>query len=110
MWTDNIVTPDWRKMNEACSENLCFRYFKHCSSSDQETVCYYQFGHPGDEEAVTLRVVASAAEGIIRAEASISVLNDPESRALRLPLNSLHVTSDAPTAPICPRKDLPCIP
>src|SRR3954471_20835539 len=43
-----ITMPNWRKMSEACSENLCFRYFKHCSTEGVGIVCEYRIGRFGE--------------------------------------------------------------
>jgi len=109
-WGDVIITPDWRRMNEACVENFCVRYIKHCTDTADETQCSYQVGRPGDEEATTLFIRELSKGGIARAERSISYLSDEASRSLWVPLSALVIQSAAEDAPPCPREQLPCLP
>lgn len=106
-----MVMPDWRKMSETCAADLCFRYFKHCGPADTSVVCDYWIGRFGDiwEAApFILTITALSQEAMAQAEMSISVLSDPKSRTLRVPLALFRVVSQEKEAPICPRAEMPC--
>ena len=108
--SDNITTPDWRRMAEACAGVLCVRYHKHCFTVDDKTICEYWFGRPGDDEARFVRVTAHSKNELAKAEDGIAVLSETRSRTPRVPLRLFALESEVPAPPPCPQSDLPCVP
>jgi hypothetical protein len=108
-----LVMPDWRKLPEACSENLCFRYFKHCPAVPVGIVCEYKIGRFGEiweGGPFDLKITAISQEAMAQADLAISVLSDPKSRSLRVPLNRFRSASVDRDVPLCPEAEKPCTP
>ena len=103
--SDNVYTPDWRTMSEACVERACYRYLKHCAPVSGKIQCRYYFGVPGDQEARELQLEASSSGKLRSGEKDIFLLVSVQHASPAFPLSALTIESKAESPKPCPRDE-----
>ena len=101
---DSFQSPDRRKLSEACIEEFCVRYHKHCVTTPGAVRCDYSYAWPADDFLRTLEVSADSAENFAKAERAIALIPPDRPESVQLTLAALGVASDARAAPTCPRR------
>lgn len=99
--SDNIFTPDWSRMNNACVEGACVAYFKHCVTSDGAITCDYHFSQPGETQNTLVSISAKNGSELQSAEESIGVLTRSGWTFKEVPLSTFTKVSDEATPPYC---------
>lgn len=101
---DQLLSPDWRQLSEACFEDACVRYHKHCLTTPGEVHCTYSYAWPADDFLHTLEVSADSPENYAAAERAIGLVppDRPESKQILLAL--LGIASALEAAPTCPSR------
>jgi hypothetical protein len=102
MWdTDNIKTPSWGKMSQLCGFEGCLAYFKHCDLRVKPNQCSYHFSQPGELQNTVVKVTASDASKIQRAESLIGVLVRAGWNTEEILLAKFSINSEASEPPYC---------
>jgi hypothetical protein len=106
VWSsDNIYTPDWRTMSEACIGARCYRYLKHCASASRKITCDYSFGIPGDDSALEIQLEARSYEELKRAVANILLISPEQSELSKFSLGAFAIESESHIPKACPRRE-----
>lgn len=92
---------DWHKMNEACKNDVCLLYHKHCAAFDGVWRCDYVFGAVEGTNVRSVQIEAKDAAAFGTAEELIGVPEKNGLSAAVLPLSAFAQTSPEPTAPVC---------
>jgi hypothetical protein len=106
--TDNVFTPDWSKMNEACADDSCVAYFKHCQQKAPST-CDYYFSQPGDAQNTHVTITAKTPDALVQAEQDFGVLTRSGWVTREVSSSGFIVVSDKAAPPVCGhRSSLSC--
>ena len=97
--SDNIRTPDWSKMNQACAEDVCVAYVKFCSHSGGEYSCSYHFSQPGEIQNTVVEIVAKDPRTMHEAESSFGVLSRSGWMPMEIPFAKFTVSVEGAAAP-----------
>jgi hypothetical protein len=98
--SDNVWTPDWSKMNQACADDSCVAYFKHCLQK-APTTCDYYFSQPGDTQNTHVTITAQTADALMHAEQAFGVLTRSGWVIREVSFSAFSVVSDKATPPLC---------
>lgn len=98
---DNIRTPDWKRMANACLNGVCVAYFKHCKVAGAATVCEYHFSQPGEIQNTVVRLSGSNREAVTDAEKKIGILARAGINFQVVPLTALNTESAESEPPYC---------
>jgi hypothetical protein len=102
MWnTDNIRTPNWAKMNQACGYEGCIAYFKHCDSTVKLSTCEYHFSQPGERQNTVVEIKAASDTKLRETESAIGVLVRAGWNLEEISLAKFTINSDETTPPYC---------
>ena len=104
--SDNIFTPDWSRMAEACANDVCISYYKHCteSKSATEIKCDYYFSQPGETQNTEVTITADDTNILKQAEIGVGVLARAGWIASVIDLSRFERQSDAASPPYCRRR------
>lgn len=108
--SDFKQTPDWRRMDEACTSGACVAYHKHCVWSANRIRCVYSYSQPGDMENRTISIDAQSEARIKEAEDDIAILVRAGWRTRKIYLKAMANESADPEPPLCDRhaKQMEC--
>lgn len=99
--SDNIKTPDWSRMNDACEGYLCFAYYKHCKQEGTRHLCEYHFSRPSDLQNTILKLYGKNREAIEAASRSFAVLPELLLDGAKVSISRMDVESPEPKPPYC---------
>jgi hypothetical protein len=100
---DDIKTPDWSRMNIACSGgyDACVFYHKHCTEHNEKFICVYHFSQPGDAANSRVELSARSEPSINAAEKLIGILSSSRWLAAEIPLERFSKLSESKWPPLC---------
>jgi hypothetical protein len=98
---DNVKTPDWKRMANACTGKACVAYFKHCKTIGTATACEYHFSQPGEIQNTVIRLTGDNREVVTDAETKIGILSRVGIDFEIVPLSALKTESLEAKPPYC---------
>ena len=102
--SDNIVTPDWSKMNEACKDDVCVAYYKFCAPDEKGMPsCTYWFSQPGDRVNKEVTIQAKTDEQVREAEQDLGVVTRYGWIVKEIPFTSFKLVGQSSGPPYCNR-------
>jgi hypothetical protein len=104
--TDDIVVPDFARMDETCVQDICVRYHRRCTVSRSGETCDYIFGpNPSSSlgEGTHMSVTMTRGGPFKHAERTIRINVSSATAPVFIPLSALAIKSKA-DVPRCRRR------
>ena len=108
--SDQINTPDRLRMSDACENDACVKYYKHCETAGTVT-CHYYFNRLSDESNSYLSITGSTLALVDQAAGKFGAIAERKNGKLgEIPLAKFTVASTLASPPVCRRRSpkVPC--